>query len=75
MATRKAQVGEQITSSAYPDGAPVNEGCEGSTGYHLCASHPDADIRSNLGMNGHVEYESGPHIEVWVCHEHGPEVP
>lgn len=86
MATRKATVGETITITGhgwvtYEGEVPtteytVNEACAGNGGggSHYCPTHPDADVHNNWMMSSHVE-GPGKHIEVWICSEHGPEVP
>lgn len=43
-------------------------------GHWYCASHPQASVPNNLSMSSHVG-DPGNHVEVWVCHEHGPEAP
>lgn len=77
MSTRKAEVGEAIPMDWRRDGHTdylVRPSCKGSFGYHYCVSHPDADVRNNMSFNSHLE-GPGKHVEVWVCPEHGPEVP
>lgn len=83
MSTRKAVAGEAIamdwrySASQEPTGHVdylVQPSCGGSRGAHYCPLHPEADVRSNMSYNSHLE-GPGKHVEVWLCAEHGPEVP
>jgi len=48
--------------------------CSEQAGHWYCATHPDAWVPNNISMSSHVE-GPGKHVEVWICHQHGPEAP
>ena len=78
MTTRKAAIGESVRLRwDTPEQADhlVQPACSLPVGgHHYCATHPDADVWNNLMMSSHVD-GPGRHVEVWICNEHGPEVP
>lgn len=78
MATRNIEPGEKVrlyTPKGKGIDAEASESCHGEGGHWFCATHPDASVPNNISMTGHVQDAPGDHVEVWVCHVHGPEVP
>ena len=47
---------------------------DGRNGHWYCATHPGVHLPNNISMSSHVE-GPGRHVEVWICHQHGPEAP
>ncbi|HXS46444.1 MAG TPA: hypothetical protein VN756_03165 [Solirubrobacterales bacterium] len=77
MTTRKITAGEALRLGWQTPGQAdylAQPSCKGTKGRHYCATHPDADVHNNLAFDFHLE-ESGKHVEVWLCDDHGPEVP
>lgn len=77
MATRGAKVGELVTlrkpggdTFVHQAGAP----CDIDRGHWACSAHPTAALANNLSASWHFG-DPGEHVEVWICHEHGPEAP
>lgn len=78
MATRPIKPGEAVRMRWFEDeqedllaGMPCSDTAPGNW---YCATHPKADVHNNFMMSSHVD-EPGNHVEVWICHEHGPEAP
>lgn len=69
---RNAHAGEMFRGDA------AKEPCGSSAaGYHACITH-DQGFRSNFEVNSHVEVNEARGIQcvlVWLCFEHGVEVP
>lgn len=72
-----AQVGEDIV---FPSGWPVRDRhhvvkpqCPGASGAWACVTHKLIH-RNNLEASSH-EGDGQLHLIVWLCDEHGPEVP
>jgi hypothetical protein len=78
MSTRSIQPGEPVT--LYTGRGRTIQSVAGwpcsdtAPGHWYCASHPNADTHNNISMSSHCD-GPGQHLEVWVCHEHGPESP
>ena len=79
--TRKITAGEGFAVDWYrrPSWMVAAPSCAGQparqyAGRHYCATHPDAWVPNNMTFNSHLE-DPGNHVEVWICNEHGPEVP
>jgi hypothetical protein len=74
---RTVAEGEEITFLLGPEREPwithVLPACDNQIGgqWH-CATH-DVGFRNQLEKDSHIH--EGEHLLVWICLEHGPEVP
>jgi hypothetical protein len=51
----------------------ATEGGSAPGGQWYCVTHQEG-FRNNLEISSHVQ-DGGDHTTMWICSEHGPEVP
>lgn len=63
--TVKASCAEGKTEGQYPPGR------------WFCNTHPQTELKYNMVLHSHINSPSkqGQCVIVWICYEHGPEVP
>ena len=84
MAVKKTEAGRTFVSVAQRGGEvrpvewTVAESCEGKDGRWMCITC-DTVFQNNFMKDTHISEDESPkgmeHELVWMCSEHGPEVP